>query len=242
MPNNYFRFKQFTVRQENAAMKVNTDGVLLGAWMDVQDLTHDTVRILDIGTGTGVIALMLAQRVPQAAIDAVEIDEASAQQAAENVRHSPWPERVNVVNTDFQAYAAESGKQYDVIVSNPPYFVDALLPGDRQRMQARHATALPYDELLNGVVKLLAAGGCFGVILPYVEGSVFIAKAAAAGLYCTRKTNVGAAVGRPVKRLLLTFERTKRVLHEQHFCIHPADSAEYTAEYQELTKEFYLNF
>ncbi len=223
-------------------MKVNTDGVLLGAWVNIQDIVQQPVQMLDIGTGTGVIALMLAQRAPQAVIDAVEIDGASAQQAAENVRHSPWPEQINIMNTDFQAYAAATAKQYDVIVSNPPYFVDALLPGDRQRMQARHAGALPYDELLSGVVKLLSAGGRFSVILPYVEGSVFIAKAAAAGLYCTHKTGVGAAVGRPVKRLLLTFERTARALHEQHLCIHPANNTEYTPEYQELTKDFYLGF
>jgi len=238
MSNNYFRFKQFTVQQADAAMKVNTDGVLLGAWTDIQNASY----ILDVGTGTGVIALMLAQRSSQALIDAVEIDESSVRQAVENVNNSPWSTRIKVINAAFQEYASTADKQYDLIVSNPPYFVDALLPGDMQRMQARHATALPYDELLAGVVKLLSDTGRFCVVLPYVEGNVFIAKAAGAGLYCSYKTNISPAVGKPVKRLLLTFERTNRSLQEQTLCIHLPHSTEYTPEYCALTKDFYLNF
>ncbi len=224
-------------------MKVNTDGVLLGAWTALAGARS----ILDVGAGTGVIALMLAQRAPQAFIDGVEIDAATARQAAENVAASPWPDRVQIITADFQSYAAGAGKQYDLIVSNPPYFVDALLPGDLQRMQARHATALPYDDLLDGAGLCLAPEGMLSLILPYVEASVFIAKAAVKGFYCVRKTNVCTAPGKAVKRQLLSFTRTPAPLQEQMLYIHTKAMdreavSDYSFEYKQLTAAFYLNF
>ena len=246
MPNSYFRFKQFTVQQSAAAMKVNTDGVLLGAWADVQGAT----RILDIGTGTGLIALMLAQRTSTALIDAVEIDEDSARQAIENAAASPWSERIRVFAAPFQSYMLSTADRYDLIVSNPPYFVDALLPDKEQRLVSRHAASLPYDELIVGVNALLTNFGRFCLILPYAEGNVFIAKAALAGLYCTCKTNVCSTREKPIKRLLLAFEREQAPLKEDTLHIHlptkevkNADiAASYTSEYRALTKEFYLYF
>ena len=133
MSNPYFQFKQFTVWHDKCAMKVGTDGVLLGAWTSVES-AH---RILDIGTGTGLVALMLVQRsLPDANIVALEIDEAAVGQARENIIRSPWKERVEVVQADFRKY--RSSDKFDVIVSNPPYFVDSLECPDRQRTAARH--------------------------------------------------------------------------------------------------------
>jgi tRNA1Val (adenine37-N6)-methyltransferase len=246
MPNNYFRFKQFTVQQSATAMKVNTDGVLLGAWTDVRG----AARILDVGTGTGVIALMLAQRTKTALIDAVEIDRNSAMQAAENVAHSPWPERVRVFALSFVNYAAKTAERYDLVVSNPPYFVDALLPGTEQRLLSRHAESLPYEDLIAGVHTLLTDNGRFSLILPYAEANIFIAKAAVAGLYCTHKTNVCSVRGKPVKRVLMLIERKPAPVREETICIYmphsdtqSKDTADnYSPEYSALTKDFYLYF
>ena len=246
MSNNYFRFKQFTVQQSEAAMKVNTDGVLLGAWTDVQGAT----RILDVGTGTGVIALMLAQRTTTALIDAVEIDIDSAMQAAKNIADSPWAERMMVFALPFLNYAANITTRYDLIVSNPPYFVDALLPDNEQRLLSRHAERLPYEDLIAGVHALLTDTGRFCLILPYAEGNVFIAKAACAGLYCTHKTNVCTAPGKPVKRLLLVLKRKPAPCSEQTLHIslslrnvnNKDKAAAYSPEYRALTRDFYLYF
>jgi tRNA1Val (adenine37-N6)-methyltransferase len=246
MSNSYFRFKQFTVQQSDAAMKVNTDGVLLGAWADVRGAT----RILDVGAGTGVIALMLAQRTTAALIDAVEIDIDSAMQATKNIIAAPWAERMRVFAMPFQTYATSTADSYDLIVANPPYFVDALLPDKKQRLLSRHAASLSYEDLISGVDALLTATGRFCLILPYAEANVFIAKAAVVKLYCTHKTNVCATSGKPVKRLLLLFERKPAPCREEMLYISLSlknvekidKTSAYTPEYRALTKDFYLYF
>jgi tRNA1Val (adenine37-N6)-methyltransferase len=238
MSNSYFQFKQFTVQQSDTAMKVNTDGVLLGAWVPVENVK----RALDAGTGTGVIALMLAQRHPDALIDAVDIDEASAKQAAINVRESMWSERIQVVSSSLQQFAQHSAIRYDLIVSNPPYFVNALLPPDERRAVSRHTTALPYDDLLTSACILLQPEGRLSVILPYAEGAVFIMLAAEKGLHCTHKVNVYSTIGKPPKRVLLSFMRQPAALHESSLTIHLPFSSDYTSEYKILTQNFYLHF
>ncbi|MDR3235655.1 MAG: methyltransferase [Prevotellaceae bacterium] len=238
MSNSYFQFKQFTVQQSDTAMKVNTDGVLLGAWASVENVT----RALDVGTGTGVIALMLAQRHPDALIDAVDIDEASAKQAAVNVQESIWRERIQVVNSSFQQFAQHTAIRYDLIVSNPPYFVNALLPPDGRRAVSRHTTALPYDDLLTSACILLQPEGRLSVILPYAESAMFMALAADKGLHCTHKVNVYSTIGKPPKRVLLSFMRQPAALHESLLTIHAPFSADYTTEYKMLTQKFYLYF
>jgi tRNA1Val (adenine37-N6)-methyltransferase len=217
-------------------MKVNTDGVLLGAWTPAER----SERALDVGAGTGVIALMLAQRRDRLLIDAVEIDEASAQQATDNVRQSPWDARVQVVHASFQQFAQATERRYHLIVSNPPYFVNALPPADEKRRVSRHAAALPYADLLDGAAALLEPEGRLSVILPCVEGAFFAAQAVARGLYCTRKTTVYAAAGKPAKRVLLLFARKPAPLQEDSLAIHLPHGAGYTPEYKALTGDFYL--
>ena len=158
-----FRFKQFAVEQDDVAMKVGTDGVLLGAWANCEGAK----RILDIGTGTGVIALQMAQRNAEAQIHAVEIDEAAAKRARANFDNSPWAERLNVEQTAVQEFSP--AEKFDLIVSNPPYFVDSLLPPDTKRSTARHTHDLTFEELDNAVARLLAGDGKFALILPVTE-------------------------------------------------------------------------
>ncbi|HCX99607.1 MAG TPA: tRNA (adenosine(37)-N6)-methyltransferase TrmM [Bacteroidales bacterium] len=236
MSNQSFRFKQFSVRQEKSAMKVGTDGVMLGAWTSIGDAN----RILDIGTGTGLIALMLAQRC-DAKIDAVEVDEPSAQQAEENVVNSKWGNRINIICSSFQSFAKETNEKYDLIVSNPPYFVNSLKSPEVARTVARHNELLPHDELIEGINTILTENGRFAGIFPYIEGNVFVAKASNYGLFCTKRVNVLGKVNGPVKRLLLEFERKPKPLAEETLCIR-ADNDKYTAEYIQLTKDFYLAF
>ena len=181
----YFQFKQFTVWHDKCAMKVGTDGVLLGAWTSVES-AH---RILDIGTGTGLVALMLAQRsLPDANIVALEIDEAAVGQARENVIRSPWKERVEVVQADFRKY--RSSDKFDVIVSNPPYFVDSLECPDRQRTAARHNNSLSYEDLLEGVSGLLTENGFFTVVIPADVAERVKKIASIKKLYAVRQLNV----------------------------------------------------
>jgi len=236
MSNPYFRFKQFAVRQENAAMKVGTDGVLLGAWAHVEASS----RILDVGTGTGLIALMLAQR-SKAAIDAVEIDEPSYRQALINVENSPWKTRIALFNESFQDFAQRATRQYDLIVSNPPYFIKSLKSPEMKRTAARHTDWLPQDELLKGIEKLLTPDGLFAGIFPYIEGNVFTAKASNYGLFCNKRVVVTGKEKQPPKRLLLEFSSEKKSFSESELTIRNLDDS-FTDEYKHLTKDFYLAF
>ena len=164
-----FRFREFTVHQEKCAMKVGTDAVLLGSWIN----PGNAINILDIGTGTGVIALMLAQQ-STAVVDAIDIDEGAYQQARENFRISPWFMRMAVERISLQDFVKTYPNRYDIIVSNPPYFHNASKPSTESRLNARHATALSFEDLSMGVKQLLKPGGRFYVILPKQEGLEFM--------------------------------------------------------------------
>lgn len=237
MPNTYFKFKQFTISQTHAAMKVGTDGVLLGAWADIANAN----RILDIGTGTGVIALMLAQRNATALIDAIEIDTPSAKQAELNAEKSPWHGRVSIINKSFQDFVAESSHKYDLIVSNPPYFDQSLKSPFEHRTLTRHNDTLPYDELLKGIASLLAVNGKFCGVFPYTEGNVFVAKAASYGLFCNKRLNIQSKPNRNTLRMLIQLEMEKKPIEESTLCIHNSEG-NYTDEYKQLTADFYLAF
>ena len=238
MSNSYFRFKQFTIRQADTAMKVNTDGVLLGAWADTQHAS----RVLDVGTGTGVIALMMAQRNSSALIDAIDVDAMSVKQANENIGRSAWTDRINVVCESFQLFAPKHRSSYDLVISNPPYFVGALQSLDVLRTITRHAEQLPHGSLIENSLQVLKSNGRLCVVLPYTEGTMFIAAAKEKGLYCVRKTNVLTMESKLIKRLLLTFTREVGILHENSLCIHLPCGTTYTEEYKQLTRDFYLKF
>lgn len=218
-------------------MKVGTDGVLLGAWADVSNAN----RVLDIGTGTGVIALMLAQRNQTVQIEAVEIDSLSAKQAMENAENSPWNNRVTIQNKSFQSFIAESGDKYNLIVSNPPYFNQSLKSPFEHRTLTRHNDSLPYEDLLKGVSSLLETNGKFCGVFPYTEGNVFIALATSFGLYCNKKLNIQSKPNRNTLRMLIQLEFEKKSLEESTLCIHNSEG-NYTDEYKQLTADFYLAF
>jgi len=231
----HFHFKRFSVAHDRCSMKVGTDGVLLGAWTDIQSAQ----TILDIGTGTGVIALMLAQRSsPDTIIDAIELEETDAAQATENVQHSPWPDKVTIYTGAIQEYTTD--KQYDLIVSNPPYFINSQEPPDKRRLQTRHTVSLSFDALLQAVKRLLKPTGTFHVILPYTEGIQFIELAATYSLSCIRQWSFRTRTGKPVERWLLTFAFIPASLDTGEILLYQQDNTWHNS-YIDLTREFYLN-
>ena len=229
-----FRFKQFAVEQEDVAMKVGTDGVLLGAWADC-DVAK---RILDIGTGTGVIALMLAQRNLEVEIYAVEIDETATRRARSNFDNSPWAERLQVENCAVQAF--NPAEKFDIIISNPPYFIDSLLPPDAKRSTARHTHDLSFEELDKAVCRLLADEGRFALILPTAEFERYMS---ITQLHLVRRCDVHPTMGAAIKRVMAEFAKHKTASpFLENITIEQERRGDYTAEYRALTKDFYLKF
>lgn len=229
-----FQFKQFSILHDKCAMKVGTDGVLLGAWVKVEDQKN----ILDIGTGTGLIAIMLAQQIEKAIqIHAVEIDDDAYLQALENKENCLWSQKINVFHQKIQEF--ETSEKYDLIVSNPPYFLNGVKAATQKRHQARHTDTLSFDDLLKAVDRLLAENGKFYLILPYQEGIIFEEKALGYQLFCTRKTNVRSKKDKPLERLLLQFERKNSILEENNLIIQHEKRNDYTADYIALTNQFY---
>ena len=235
MPNNYFNFKQFVINQDKSAFKVGTDGVLLGAYADISGMK----RILDIGTGTGLIALMLAQR-SSAEIVALEPDHDSFLQACENVSSSAWKERIKVFETTLQEYT--DNLRFDLIVTNPPWFADSIKNPDPRKSSARHNDSLPPDVLLSNVSQLLTEGGRFQLIMPYAEGNILIAEAAGYGFYCHDILKIRPLPFSEIRRLIITFGRERIRAKEKFLTIEQGKRHEFTEEYISLTNEFYLSF
>ncbi len=229
-----FRFKQFTIEQDQTAMKVNTDGVLLGAWT----VAENPKEILDIGTGTGVIAIMMAQKFPQSNIVAVEIDKNAAEQASQNVQNCPWNDRITIFNDDFSNFAQKNTKKFDLIVSNPPFFENQLKSTNKQREIARHTTLLSFEKLTKNVAKTITQTGLFTVILPYYNHNNFIKLCSENDLFCTKKTIIFPNEKKDANRVLLEFSKQKKTLIENNFYIRQKNA--YSSEYLELTKDFYL--
>ncbi len=215
-------------------MKVGTDAVLLGAWLNVMHAN----RILDIGTGSGVIALMLAQRSSEHVhIDAVEIEPQDALQAKENILNSPWPNRISVYELPIQQFTSEL--RYDLIVSNPPYFNNSFQPPDKKRLHTRHTVSLDFTELLSSVVRLLKPEGKFNLILPFSEGLEFIDLAKQHALFCSRQWSFRPREEKPIERWLLEFQ-LKSTKKEEGEIIHYTKADQWTEDYKNLTKDFYL--
>ena len=234
-----FKFKQFTIHQDRTAMKVGTDGVLLGAWAPIAPTAQ---RILDIGTGTGLIALMLAQRYPSLNITAIDIDKSSIEQATKNIKNSPFAQYITTHHTSLQSYNPE--EKYDAIVCNPPYFVASLKCPDSQRTQARHTDSLSFDELLSHSAHLLNDEGSLSVILPVTEGNHLIALASQYGFTLTQQVHVLPTPTSAPKRILMHFTKKSMVNSQQSIVnsqlIIELARHQYTPEYITLTRDFYL--
>lgn len=236
MANNYFNFKQFSISQDKSAFKVGTDGVLLGAFADIAGVRS----ILDIGSGTGLISIILAQRC-DAEITTIEPDIESYIQTCENVSRCPWNNRIKVENTDLQNFNAGLNK-FDLIVTNPPYFSDSLKSPDIRKSAARHNDFLTSGGILEGVLKLMEDNGHLQLIMPYVEGNVFIAEAAKNGLYCNNILKIKPLPTSQIRRLILTFSNHQKKPVESSLTIEHGKRHEFTEEYKNLTREFYLKF
>ena len=238
MPNTSFAFKQFIIKQNKCAMKVGTDAVLLGAWV----IPNGSKFILDIGTGTGVIALMLAQKT-DAQIDAIDIEEEAFIQAKQNVSESKFSKQIQVDHISFQDYSKTANKKYNLIVTNPPFFEQSLKSSDEQRSHARHADVLPFEELLDGVVKLLDEKGKFCLILPTLEAIKFRDLAEKKGLNLSKLLRVKSRIDKDIeKRHLMQFEFKPSEFSEQTIAIEQIERHQYTDDYKELTQDYYINF
>ena len=238
MPSPFFRFKQFTIRHDRSSMKVGTDGVLLGAWASCKEKDSFSSTILDVGTGTGLIALMLAQRFPKKTIIGIDIDEASVLQAKENVEMSPFSTRVEIRKSNFKNIDCFCNK-YSLISSNPPFYKEETLGGNKARDAARHTSSLPFENLISNAAYLLADDGRFAVIIPYTETTNFISICAANKLYLTRRMDVRSTEHRPFKRTLLEFEKHIKPVEASTLTLTDSSNNR-TPQYVELTKDFYL--
>lgn len=232
-----FSFKQFSVQQDRTAMKIGTDGVLLGAWTP---LKNNPFSILDIGTGTGIIALMLSQRSNAQQIDALEIDEEAYEQAVDNFENSPWSDRLFCFHAGLDEFVEEPEDEYDLIVSNPPFYTEDYKTENEQRDLARFVDAMPFEDLIEAAALLLSEKGIFSVIIPFKEEEKFIALANEYELYPIKITRVKGTPASEIKRSLLAFSRDENTLISSDELIIETARHIYTTEYIELTKDFYL--
>ncbi|SDS18557.1 methyltransferase [Gramella sp. MAR_2010_147] len=238
MSNQPFKFKQFSIDQDQCAMKIGTDGVLLGAW---SSLDHNPESILDIGTGTGLIALMLAQRSQAKLIDALEIEENAYEQSVENFEKSDWGDRLFCYHAGFDEFVEEMQEEdkYDLIISNPPFYSEDYKSGNENRDKARFADALPLTELIEGASLLLSENGHFDIIIPFSEESNGLNIGKNHGLFPSKITRVKGTESAPIKRSLISFsfDETEPKIKE---LVLEISRHHYTEEFKELVKDFYL--
>ncbi len=241
MPETTFKFKQFEIRQDKCAMKVGTDGVLIGAWANVKGAKS----ILDIGSGTGLIALMLAQRSPNAKITAIDIDQAAFLQAKENVENSKWHNRIFVYHASLQDFASNNPEKFDLIVSNPPYFSNAFKPENLARAKARHTDTLTFNDFFYSANLMLNDGGKISLIIPDDSKLEVLNQALNHFFIACKICKVYPNPEKPVKRLMLEFrkfEYHKEALITEELLIESGQRHQYSEKYIELTKDFYLKF
>jgi tRNA1Val (adenine37-N6)-methyltransferase len=232
-----FQFKQFTVNQDRCAMKIGTDGVLLGAWCPIE---NNPLSILDVGSGTGILSLMLAQRCNAEQIDAVEIDEDAFEQCVDNFENSPWGDRLFCYHAGLDEFVEEPDEEYDLILSNPPFYSENYKSDNSQRDLARFQDALPFEDLIEAADLLLSENGIFAVIIPFKEEKKFIDLCAEVELFPIKVTRVKGTPTTEIKRSLLAFKRYELSTLTSDELIVETSRHEYTLEYIELTKAFYL--
>ena len=232
-----FSFKQFSIEQDRCAMKIGTDGVLLGAWTPIE---NNPFSVLDIGTGTGIIALMLAQRTHAEQIDALEIDEEAYEQSVDNFENSPWSDRLFCFHAGLDEFVEEPEDEYDLIVSNPPFYTEDYKSDNEQRDLARFADAMPFEDLIEAADLLLSKNGIFSVIIPFKEEVEFLALAAAYELFPLKITRIKGTPTTEIKRSLLAFSRKENTNFLINELVIETARHIYTKEYIELTKDFYL--
>lgn len=238
MVNPYFEFKNFRIYQAQSAFKVTTDSCILGAYAE---FVHPE-RICDIGTGTGILALMMAQKFSTALIDAVEMDTQSAEEAKENVRSSPWNDRITVYTNSIQNFSETAEKIYDLVICNPPYFEDHVRSSDHRKNITRHNISLTLLELASSINRLLSKDGCFFTILPPASFRKFYASMRLLGFHLIEKLEIFVAPGKSLYRIIGGFKR-KTAGHQtvHHLYIYDA-RGEYTEIFKAYLKEFYLAF
>lgn len=233
--NNYFQFKQFRIHQEKSAMKVNTDGVLLGAWTDIVGAK----TVLDIGAGTGLISLMIAQR-SDAIITGIEIEKNAADEAAQNVKNSKWSNRISIQNSSFQDFVATVVNKFDLIVSNPPFFSNGVKNTNPHLSMARHNHMLPFSDIIEGTKKLLNENGILSIILPADSAQEFIEKSRSKNLFLTRLTEVKPFPDTEPNRCLMEFGKVQVTLQKTEISVFDETRKNYSDEFKILASDFYL--
>ena len=232
-----FQFKQFSVNQDRCAMKIGTDGVLLGAWTPIN---NNPFSVLDIGTGTGIIALILAQRSNAEQIDALEIDEEAYEQSVDNFENSPWSDRLFCFHAGLDEFVEEPEDEYDLIISNPPFYTEDYKTENEQRDLARCADAMPFEDLIEAANLLLSENGIFSVIIPFKQEDIFLALTKEYELYPFKITRVKGTPTTEIKRSLLAFSRNENTDALTDELVIETARHIYTPEYIALTKDFYL--
>ena len=231
-----FQFKEFVIHQDKTAMKVGTDGVLLGAWVETKS---EYFSVLDIGAGTGLIALMLAQRSHAEVIDAIELNDEAYEQTVENFEQSNWGDRLFCYHASLQEFVDEIEEEYDLIISNPPFYTSTYKELSEERAMARHTESLNYTELLAGTSKLLSENGSCAFIIPFSEEENFIKIALENNLFANRITSVKGTETSPIKRSLLQLSFKEKVIETNELIIE-IERHKYTPEYIDLVQDFYL--
>ena len=232
-----FQFKKFSVQQDRCAMKIGTDGVLLGAWCPID---NNPFSVLDIGAGTGILSLMLAQRSSCVQIDAIEIDEDAYEQCVENFENSPWSDRLFCFHAGLDEFVEEPEDEYDIIISNPPFYSEDYKTENSLRDLARFQDALPFEDLVEAADLLLSENGIFAVVIPFKEEERFIDLCASVELFPIKVTRVKGSYTSPIVRSLLAFKRYELSVLTADELVVEINRHEYTNEYINLTKEFYL--
>lgn len=232
-----FTFKQFSVQQDQCAMKIGTDGVLLGAWCPID---NNPFSVLDIGAGTGILSLMLAQRSNAEQIDAIEIDENAYEQCVENFEASPWSDRLFCFHAGLDEFIEDPEDEYDIIISNPPFYSEDFKTDNSQRDLARFQDALPFEDLVEAADLLLSENGIFAVIIPFKEEERFIDLCAEVELFPVKVTRVKGSHNTPIVRSLVAFKRYELSVLDADELVIEINRHEYTEDYINLTKDFYL--